>query len=58
MKSGTGIWVIAIGDKLPRAEIVRIGSGAVQLQWVPQNVKLEIDDAETLWVRNATYDFI
>ncbi|KAK2025014.1 hypothetical protein LX32DRAFT_643090 [Colletotrichum zoysiae] len=27
MKSGTGIWVIAIGDKLPRAEIVRIGSG-------------------------------
>ncbi|KAL2137362.1 hypothetical protein VTI74DRAFT_3302 [Chaetomium olivicolor] len=56
--TGTGIWAMAMGDEYPNAEILGNDLSPIQPQWVPPNVKFEVDDVESPWVQQAGYDFI
>ncbi|KZL74080.1 UMTA methyltransferase family protein [Colletotrichum tofieldiae] len=56
--TGTGIWAVEMGDFFENAEIIGNDLSAIQPQWVPSNVKFEIDDVESSWVGNKKYDFI
>ncbi|KAH0443591.1 hypothetical protein CcaCcLH18_00904 [Colletotrichum camelliae] len=56
--TGTGIWAVEIGDIIENAEVIGIDLSAIQPEWVPANVKFEIDDVESPWVGNKKYDFI
>ncbi|KAL1876834.1 hypothetical protein VTK73DRAFT_9136 [Phialemonium thermophilum] len=56
--TGTGIWAICMGDEFPNAEVLGNDLSAVQPEWVPPNVKFEIDDVESPWSHQAPFDFI
>ncbi|KAK1984506.1 methyltransferase domain-containing protein [Colletotrichum cereale] len=56
--TGTGIWAMEMGDLFPHAEILGNDLSAIQPDWVPPNVKFEIDDVESSWVHDHKYDFI
>ncbi|OLN81544.1 Phosphoethanolamine N-methyltransferase [Colletotrichum chlorophyti] len=56
--TGTGIWAMEMGDQFPNAEVIGFDLSAIQPEWVPPNVKFEIDDAESDWIRETQFDFI
>ncbi|KAH8904120.1 S-adenosyl-L-methionine-dependent methyltransferase [Coniochaeta sp. PMI_546] len=65
--TGTGIWAMCMGDEFPNAEACHPTSecqvlandlSAVQPNWVPPNVKFEIDDVESPWLHNIPFDYI
>ncbi|KAF6836220.1 methyltransferase domain-containing protein [Colletotrichum musicola] len=56
--TGTGIWAIEAAEIFPNAEIIGNDFSAIQPQWVPPNVKFEIDDVEQPWVNTSKFDFI
>ena len=47
--TGTGIWVVDCADAYPDANIVGTDLSPIQPQWIPPNVKFEVDDAEQSW---------
>lgn len=47
--TGIGIWAIDIADKYPEAQVIGIDLSPIQPDWVPPNVKFEIDDIEDDW---------
>ncbi|KAM0237044.1 hypothetical protein ACHAP5_009142 [Fusarium lateritium] len=57
--TGTGIWAIEFADRYPNAEIIGTDLSPCQPEWVPPNVRFEIDDAvmEWTWEPNE-FDFI
>ncbi|KAK1708926.1 methyltransferase domain-containing protein [Colletotrichum acutatum] len=56
--TGTGIWAIEVADLFPTAEIIGNDLSPIQPEWVPPNVKFEVDDVECAWIVNKKYDFI
>ncbi|KAL2004086.1 hypothetical protein VTN02DRAFT_306 [Thermoascus thermophilus] len=46
------------GDLYPSAEIVGNDLSPIQPQWLPPNVKFQVDDVEKEWVQPEPYDFI
>ncbi|KAI1013669.1 hypothetical protein LB503_010701 [Fusarium chuoi] len=57
--TGTGIWAIDFADEYPEAEVIGSDLSPIQPNWVPPNVKFEIDDATLRWTwDNNTFDFI
>ncbi|TQN64342.1 Secondary metabolism regulator LAE1, partial [Colletotrichum shisoi] len=56
--TGTGIWAIEMGDIFENAEVTGIDLSAIQPSWVPSNVRFEIDDVESRWLREQNFDFI
>ncbi|TDZ46966.1 Secondary metabolism regulator LAE1 [Colletotrichum trifolii] len=56
--TGTGIWAMEMGDIFPNAEVIGYDLSAIQPQWVPPNVKFEMDDVESAWVDYKKYDYI
>ncbi|OHW98926.1 UMTA methyltransferase family protein [Colletotrichum incanum] len=56
--TGTGIWAVEMGDIFENAEVVGNDLSAIQPEWVPPNVKFEIDDVESPWVVQNKYDYI
>ncbi|KAJ3944850.1 uncharacterized protein N0V96_004867 [Colletotrichum fioriniae] len=63
--TGTGLWAVEMGDVFENAEIadeeiqvLGIDLSPIQPEWVPPNVKFEIDDVESPWVHSRKYDFI
>ncbi|KAK1469338.1 UMTA methyltransferase [Colletotrichum melonis] len=56
--TGTGLWAVEMGDIFENAEVLGIDLSPIQPEWVPPNVKFEIDDVESPWVGNRKYDFI
>ncbi|KDN63932.1 putative methyltransferase domain-containing protein [Colletotrichum sublineola] len=56
--TGTGIWAMEMGDLFPNAQVLGNDLSAIQPDWVPPNVKFEIDDVESPWVQDRKYDFI
>ncbi|KAK1717005.1 S-adenosyl-L-methionine-dependent methyltransferase [Colletotrichum lupini] len=56
--TGTGLWAVEMGDIFERAEVYGNDLSAIQPQWVPPNVRFEIDDVESPWVETKKYDFI
>ncbi|TDZ20265.1 Secondary metabolism regulator LAE1 [Colletotrichum orbiculare MAFF 240422] len=56
--TGTGIWAIEMGDIFPNAEIYGNDLSPIQPEWVPPNVKFEVDDVESPWLDDRRYDYI
>ncbi|KAI9814860.1 MAG: hypothetical protein M1832_005662 [Thelocarpon impressellum] len=55
--TGTGIWAMEFGDKYPSAQVTGNDLSPTQPEWVPPNVKFEIDDVESQWT-SGLYDYI
>ncbi|KAF9871153.1 methyltransferase domain-containing protein [Colletotrichum karsti] len=55
--TGTGIWAVQIAELFPNAEVIGNDLSPIQTNWVPPNVKFEVDDVESPWV-GSKYDFI
>ncbi|OBT39540.1 hypothetical protein VE00_10656 [Pseudogymnoascus sp. WSF 3629] len=57
--TGTGIWAIDFADEFPSAEVSATDISPIQPEWVPPNLRFEIDDAQLEWTRAPNiYDFI
>ncbi|KAG6074959.1 hypothetical protein E4U16_003676 [Claviceps sp. LM84 group G4] len=57
--TGSGIWAIEFADRFPNASVIGTDLSPCQPQWVPPNLRFEIDDATLEWTWNANYfDFI
>jgi SAM-dependent methyltransferase len=56
--TGTGNWVIEMGDAHPEAEFLGNDLSPVQPSWVPPNVRFEVDDIESRWAYGAPFDFV
>ncbi|KAG6069832.1 hypothetical protein E4U16_007324 [Claviceps sp. LM84 group G4] len=57
--TGSGIWAIEFADQFPNSSVIGTDLSPCQPQWVPPNVRFEIDDATLDWTWNANhFDFI
>ncbi|KAF4540124.1 Methyltransferase domain-containing protein [Lasiodiplodia theobromae] len=56
--TGTGIWAIEVADKYPDAEVLGNDLSPVQPQWLPPNLKFEVDDVEAPWTYSKPFDLI
>ncbi|KAL1866293.1 hypothetical protein VTK73DRAFT_4823 [Phialemonium thermophilum] len=57
--TGTGIWAIDFADQFPNAEVIGTDLSPIQPNWVPPNVKFELDDATQTWSwPDNTFDFV
>ncbi|OHE94895.1 methyltransferase domain-containing protein [Colletotrichum orchidophilum] len=56
--TGTGLWAIEFGEDHPEAEVVGIDLSASQPNFVPPNVRFEIDDIEEPWTFSNLFDYI
>lgn len=57
--TGSGIWAVEFADRHPHAEIVGTDLSPCQPEWVPPNVRFEIDDAVLNWTWEPNeFDFI
>lgn len=56
--TGTGIWVMEMGDAHPETEFLGNDLSPVQPSWVPPNVRWEVDDIESQWAYSKSFDFI
>ncbi|OHE96805.1 methyltransferase [Colletotrichum orchidophilum] len=57
--TGTGAWAIEMGDQFESATVLGVDLSPIQPDWVPPNVKFEVDDVESSWLypRNH-FDYI
>ncbi|KAI1160019.1 S-adenosyl-L-methionine-dependent methyltransferase [Nemania serpens] len=56
---GTGIWAIDFADQYPHAEVVGVDISPSQPQWIPPNLKFEIDDVTQPWTYAPnSFDFV
>jgi SAM-dependent methyltransferase len=58
--TGTGIWAIEMADQFPMASVIGTDLSPIQPTWVPPNLQLYIDDAESDWLfrDSEKFDFI
>lgn len=56
---GTGIWAIDFADLFPSAEVIGVDISPQQPQWVPPNLKFEVDDVTQPWTYEPnSFDYI
>ncbi|KAI1088651.1 S-adenosyl-L-methionine-dependent methyltransferase [Rostrohypoxylon terebratum] len=56
---GTGIWAIDFADLFPNAEVIGVDISPQQPQWVPPNLKFEVDDVTQPWTYEPnSFDYI
>ncbi|GAB1311719.1 hypothetical protein MFIFM68171_01929 [Madurella fahalii] len=56
--TGTGVWAISIADEFPNATIIGNDLSANQPNFVPANVRFEVDDVEDAWVHPKEFSWI
>ncbi|KAF6835099.1 methyltransferase domain-containing protein [Colletotrichum plurivorum] len=56
--TGTGLWAIEFADEHPEAEVLGVDLTPVQTQFVPPNVRFEVDDMEQPWLYSQPFDYI
>jgi len=57
--TGTGIWAIEMADSYPSAFVTGNDLSPIQPNWVPPNIKFEVDDIESEWTYPANnFDLI
>ncbi|KAK1451957.1 hypothetical protein CMEL01_06531 [Colletotrichum melonis] len=56
--TGTGVWAVDFGDLHPESEILGIDLSAPQQEFVPPNVRFEIDDIEEEWTYSEPFNYI
>jgi len=56
---GTGIWAIDFADQHAESEVIGLDISPQQPQWIPVNLKFEVDDITQEWTYPAnTFDYI
>ncbi|KAI1363285.1 S-adenosyl-L-methionine-dependent methyltransferase [Xylaria arbuscula] len=56
---GTGIWAIDFADQYPHTEVIGVDISPSQPQWIPPNLKFEIDDITQPWTYpRSSFDYI
>ncbi|KAI5925680.1 S-adenosyl-L-methionine-dependent methyltransferase [Camillea tinctor] len=56
---GTGIWAIDFADLYPNIEVIGVDISPQQPQWIPPNLKFEIDDVTQEWTYEPeSFDYI
>ncbi|KAL5584169.1 hypothetical protein FOVSG1_015520 [Fusarium oxysporum f. sp. vasinfectum] len=57
--TGTGIWVIDFADEHPDIEVIGTDISPIQPNWVPPNLKFQIEDCEQEWTfEDSSVDYI
>ncbi|PCD46662.1 hypothetical protein AU210_002063 [Fusarium oxysporum f. sp. radicis-cucumerinum] len=57
--TGTGIWAIDFADQYPNAQVIGTDLSPIQPDWVPPNVRFELEDATSNWTwSNDSIDFV
>ncbi|OTA98458.1 hypothetical protein M426DRAFT_109886 [Hypoxylon sp. CI-4A] len=56
--TGTGLWAIEFAAQHPRSQVIGTDLSPIQPQYVPENCRFEIDDAEDEWTFSEPFDFI
>ncbi|CCF45655.1 methyltransferase [Colletotrichum higginsianum] len=56
--TGSGIWAIDFGDDHPEADVTGVDLSPVPTDFVPPNVKFEVDDVEESWTFSQPFDYI
>ncbi|KAK2000318.1 methyltransferase [Colletotrichum falcatum] len=56
--TGSGIWAIEFGDEHPEAEVLGVDLSPSQPEFVPPNVRFEVDDIEEPWTYSLPFDYI
>jgi cyclopropane fatty-acyl-phospholipid synthase-like methyltransferase len=57
--TGTGIWAIDFADEHPSAEVIGTDLSPTQPNFVPPNLKFEIDDLNDDWTwKPESFDFV
>ncbi|KAK2016004.1 methyltransferase domain-containing protein [Colletotrichum eremochloae] len=56
--TGSGIWAMDFGDEHPEADVLGVDLSPSQPEFVPPNVKFEIDDVEEPWTYSIPFDYI
>ncbi|KXH44085.1 hypothetical protein CSIM01_04389 [Colletotrichum simmondsii] len=56
--TGTGIWAVDFGDEHPEAEVLGMDLSPSMPEFVPPNVKFEVDDLEEPWTYSQPFDYI
>ncbi|KAF9880481.1 hypothetical protein CkaCkLH20_02435 [Colletotrichum karsti] len=56
--TGTGIWAVEFGDEHPDAEVLGFDLSATFPEFMPPNVKFEVDDLEEPWTYSQPFDYI
>ncbi|KAK0381563.1 TAM domain methyltransferase [Colletotrichum limetticola] len=55
---GTGSWAMDFGDLHPESEVYGVDLTPVRADFVPPNVKFEVDDLEEDWTYTQPFDYI
>ncbi|KAF4857172.1 Secondary metabolism regulator LAE1 [Colletotrichum siamense] len=56
--TGTGIWAVEFGEDHPDAEVLGMDLSPSMPEFVPPNVKFEIDDLDEEWTYSRPFDYI
>ncbi|OLN89248.1 hypothetical protein CCHL11_09605 [Colletotrichum chlorophyti] len=56
--TGSGIWAIDFGEEHPEAEVRGVDLSPTQPEFVPPNVRFEVDDIEQPWMYSQPFDYI
>lgn len=56
--TGTGIWAIEFADQFPTAVVIGTDLSPIQPEYVPPNLRFEVDDAEDSWTFSHKFDYI
>ncbi|RYC78976.1 hypothetical protein BFJ63_vAg18146 [Fusarium oxysporum f. sp. narcissi] len=57
--TGTGIWAIDFADKHPDADVIGIDISPTMPNWVPPNLKFQVDDCGREWTfKESSFDYI
>ncbi|CAK7217365.1 hypothetical protein SCUCBS95973_003124 [Sporothrix curviconia] len=56
--TGTGIWAVEFAEQHPEADVLGTDLSPIQPEYVPPNLRFEIDDVEDEWVYSVPFDFV
>ncbi|GKT41993.1 putative methyltransferase tdiE [Colletotrichum spaethianum] len=56
--TGTGSWAIDFGDLHPEAEVIGVDLSPVRADFVPPNVRFEVDDVDEEWTYSLPFEYI
>ncbi|OHW95814.1 methyltransferase domain-containing protein [Colletotrichum incanum] len=56
--AGSGSWAIDFGDLHPEAEVIGVDLSPVRADFVPPNVRFEVDDIDEEWTYSQPFDYI
>ncbi|KAL6406919.1 hypothetical protein AUP68_09735 [Ilyonectria robusta] len=56
--TGTGVWAIDFADEHPETEVIGVDLSPTQPEFIPPNLRFEIDDIDEDWTYSQPFDYI